>query len=85
MSTAYFTIANAGLRYAARKGPRTRVLSRPYGNAVIAAVPQTMSASPTPARHDNRSCKNSQANAIDTTIESLSICTTMLTWPACIA
>lgn len=84
-STAYFTIVDAGLRYALRRNRRTFASSRPYGNAVINAVPQTMSASPNPARHDSRSCKNSQANAIDATIESLSICTTMLTWPVCIA
>lgn len=84
-STAYFTIADARLRHVPRRNRRAFAFFHLYENAVISAVPQTMSASPNPACHDSRSCKKSQANAIDTTIESLSICTTMLTWPVCIA
>ena len=56
-----------------------------YAKAVIAPVPATMSTRPTEALWDSRSPRTSHANAIEATIESLSICTTVLTTPVCSA
>lgn len=58
---------------------------RCYFQIASAAVPRTMKARPMALRRESLSLNARRANSTDTTIDSLSICTTTLTWPVAMA